>query len=77
MVEVIELFLNVLPILVFLGLLFLFGRWVNRHTSFDFNVDDSRGRAVVRVLRPVVVIGAILFTVVVISLSIKIIAAIA
>jgi len=59
--HVLAVFLNILPILIVLGLLILFLRWLNRHISFNFDGTDSQGRVLVWVLRPVVLIGAGVF----------------
>ena len=67
--------LNFLPILLILGLLVLLGRWLNRHISFDFN-GAEHAKVVVWVLRPVVVIGAGLLVLTLISWSIIVLIAI-
>ncbi len=76
MTDAIAIFLNILPTLVILGLLVLFLRWLNRHISFNFNGADSQGRVIVWVLRPIVIIGAAFFILVLIGSSFKILIAI-
>jgi len=70
--HILAIFLNFLPLLVILGLIALFLRWLNRHISFNFNGVDPQGKVVVWVLRPMIIIGAAFFILVFIAFSLEI-----